>query len=379
MSETKVRLDGIESLRAYAAISIIFFHLVGAGGAKVPDSLSFIATHFGFGVPLFFVVSGFSLAYGYWGRLNDQESIATYFTRRFARIAPLFYVLLVFQLLNVRLEDGVTFSPIDVALNALFAFNLVPHLTEGIVPASWTIGVEMLFYVMFPVVLLASRSLGRTLFLLAISMVVATSYARDMKPVEAIHGSFVYHNVVTQLPYFIWGVAFFHIHRLLVDRLSDQAARYICWALCIASLAGIYTLYANSTIYMYFWNRGMRSTWDSLWGIPFGLLCLAMALHPSRVLSNTVTRYLGKISFSLYLIHPTVLFKLRGLGFYNWVYAKCPGNEALAYFACLLVSLAIITAIASVTFRWIEQPGMNWGKRITTRKRVELELAGGAA
>lgn len=375
MAESRNRLDGIESLRAYAAVSIIFFHLIGSGGVKVPDSLSFIGTHFGFGVPLFFVVSGFSLAYGYWGRLIDQSALSTYFIRRFMRIAPLFYLVLVFQLFNVWLEDGVTFSPVDVALNALFAFNLVPHLTEGIVPASWTIGVEMLFYLLFPVALLACRSLWRTIFVLAASTAVATAYALDMKPVEGIHASFVYHNVVTQLPYFMWGIVFFHVHRLIAPKLSAHAARMTCWVLCALGLTGIYTLYASSTIYMYFWNLGMRSTWDSLWGIPFAFLCLAMALHPSRLLSNSITSYLGKISFSLYLVHPTVLYKLGKAGFYDWIYAKLPGYEAAAYFVCLLISLSIITAIASITFRLIEQPGMNWGKRLTSRPSAELSPA----
>lgn len=362
------RLDGIESLRAYAAVSIIFFHLIGSGGVSVPDSISFIKTHFGFGVPLFFVVSGFSLAYGYWGRLSNEGQLYPYFLRRFARIAPLFYAVLIFQLINVWLEDGITFAPLDVALNALFAFNLVPHLTEGIVPASWTIGVEMLFYVAFPLCLMACRTLTRTSFVLALSIIVSTATTIDLKPLENYQASFVYHNVVAQLPYFIWGMLFFHLHRVIASAVDARHARRICWALCAAGLLGIYTMYASSGLYMFFWTRGLRPTWDMLWGLPFGILCLAMALHPSRILSNPVTRYLGKVSFSLYLVHPTVLYKLGKAGAYNWVYAKLQGHEAWAYFICLSASLAIITAIASVTFKLIEQPGMNWGKRIATRE-----------
>ncbi|MGO4703294.1 acyltransferase family protein [Dyella sp. 2RAB6] len=371
----RTRLDGIESLRAYAAVSIVFFHLIGSGGATVPDSLSFIKTHFGFGVPLFFVVSGFSLAYGYWGRLSGEGQLGTYFLRRFARIAPLFYAVLAFQLLNVWFEAHVKFAPLDVALNALFVFNLVPHLNEGIVPASWTIGVEMLFYVIFPLSLLVCSNLRRTLFVLAVSIAVSTAATIDLKSLETVYPSFVYHNAVSQLPYFIWGMAFFHVQRVIAQHVDARHARMICWGLCALGLAGIYTLYASSTLYMFFWTRGLRPTWDMLWGIPFGMLCLAMALHPSRLLSNPVTRYLGKISFSLYLVHPTVLFKFGRAGLYNWVYAKLPGHEALAYFVCLLISLAVITAISAVTFRLIEQPGMNWGKRLASRKEAVLAPA----
>ena len=267
------------------------------------------------------------------------------------------------------------YSPLDIALNALFAFNLVPHLTEGIVPASWTIGVEMLFYLIFPLSLLACSNLYRTVLVLAVSIAVSTVATIDLKPLENVYASFVYHNVVSQLPYFIWGMAFFHLQRVISRHVDARHARMICWGLCALGLAGIYTLYASSTLYMFFWVRGLRPTWDMLWGLPFGVLCLAMALHPSRILSNPLTRYLGKISFSLYLVHPTVLYKLGKAGLYNWVYAKLPGHEAAAYFVCLLISLAIITAIASVTFRLIEQPGMNWGKRISSPKDAPLSPA----
>jgi peptidoglycan/LPS O-acetylase OafA/YrhL len=366
----RVRLDGIESLRAYAAVSIIFFHLIGAGGAEVPESLSFIRTHFGFGVPLFFVVSGFSLAYGYFGRLHSESELSTYFARRFARIAPLFYAVLIFQLINVWRESGVTFTPIDIALNALFVFNLVPHLADGIVPASWTIGVEMLFYAAFPLLLLVCRTTFRTALVLIITIAVGTSAVIDLKPFESQQPSFVYHNVVSQLPYFIWGMLVFHVLRAVNTKvaLTSRMARPSCWILCGLALLTIYTLYANASIYMFFWTRGLRSTWDSLWGIPFGLLCLGMALHPSRLISNPVTRYLGKISFSLYLVHPTVLFKLGSAGVYKRIYQWMPNHMGLAYGASLLLSLLIITAIASLTFRYIEQPGMAWGKRLAARQ-----------
>jgi len=378
MGEKQGRLDGIESLRAYAALGIILFHLIGSGHVNVPDSLGFIKTHFGLGVPLFFVVSGFSLAYGYWGRLSSESQLRTYFLRRFARIAPLFYAVLVFQFFNVWIEDGVIFSPLDVALNALFAFNLVPHLVDGIVPASWTIGVEMLFYVVFPLCLMACRSLSRTLFILVLSIVVSTVATNDLKPLENYHAGFVYHNVVSQLPYFIWGMLFFHIHRTINVAIDVAHVRMTSWVLCALGFAGIYVMYA-SNLYVFFWDHNVHPTWDMLWGLPFSVLCLAMALHPSRILSNAVTRYLGKISFSLYLVHPTVLYKLGKAGAYNWIYANLPGHEVIAYFTCLLISLMIITAIATVTFKLIEQPGMDWGKRMASRKGYQLSAASNPA
>lgn len=358
------RLDGIESLRAYAAVAIVFFHLVGVGGAAIPESLGFISSHFGFGVPLFFVVSGFSLAYGYGGKLETGEAVGNYFWRRFARIAPLFYAVLAFQLVNLWYENGITYSVSDVLVNMSFAFNFVPHLTEGIVPASWTIGVEMVFYLLFPVLLMACTNAMRTAVLLVLSTALATKFSMDMKPVVEQVPSFVYHNFITQLPYFMWGMLCRHIHGAISQ---TSAARYSGWAICAVAIAGILALYHSSSLYQYFWVRDMRTTWDTLWGIPFGLLCIGLALHPTRILSNWLTRYLGKVSYSLYLVHPTVLYKLGQAGFYNRIYEEFPGHRGLAYFTCLIISLVIITGISTLTFRFIEKPGMDWGKRMTQR------------
>jgi len=356
------RLDGIESLRAYAAVAIIFFHLVGVGGTAIPESLGFISSHFGFGVPLFFVVSGFSLAYGYDGKLGTQEAVEHYFWRRFARIAPLFYCVLAFQLVNVWYENGIRYSVSDILLNLAFVFNFVPHLTEGIVPASWTIGVEMVFYLLFPFLLMACTNAARTAVVLVLATGLATKFSMDMKPVVEQVPSFVYHNFITQLPYFMWGMLCRHLYGAF-SRTS--AGRYSGWAVCALGVVGILALYHSSTLYQYFWVRDMRTTWDTLWGIPFGMLCIGLALHPTRVLSNRVTRYLGKVSYSLYLVHPTVLYKLGQAGFYKWIYEFFPGQRGVAYFACLVISLLIITAISTLTFRFIEKPGMDWGKRKT--------------
>jgi peptidoglycan/LPS O-acetylase OafA/YrhL len=367
----KPRLDGIESLRSYAAIAIILFHLVGSGGATLSNSLSFIGSHFGFGVPLFFVLSGFSMAYGYFGKLDSELAIRHYFLRRFTRIAPFFYVMIVFQLLVLYFVSGITYSPLDVLLHAIFAFNVVPHLTEGIVPASWTIGVEMIFYALFPLLLLICTSAFRSFFVVLIATAVATKFNMDMKAFESQLPSFVYHNFVVNFPYFLWGVLSFHVQQLIVSKIGQGAHRYLCWALLFGSFWGLHYLYGNTALFMFFTLSGLRTAWDTLWSIPFSVICLAMALHPSRIISNSVTQYLGKISFSLYLVHPTVLYALGTQGFYVWVYSFFPHSLTAGYAASAAISLAIITAISSVTYRFIEVPGMNWGKRMTTAKLSE--------
>jgi peptidoglycan/LPS O-acetylase OafA/YrhL len=78
-----------------------------------------------------------------------EQPFASYAISRLFRIAPLFYVLLGYEVLRTWYLGGWT-SPSLIVENALFLYNLDPSNAWGIVGAGWTIGAEMLFYVLFP-------------------------------------------------------------------------------------------------------------------------------------------------------------------------------------------------------------------------------------
>ncbi len=362
------RLPGIESLRAFAAVSIILFHLGFLGKVELVDSIKFIPSYFGFGVPLFFVVSGFSLAYGYWGKLDTSHELRGYFIRRFARIAPLFYAVLAFQLIHMWWKLDITYPVLDVVLNVGFVFNVVPHLSEGIIPASWTIGIEMIFYVLFPPMLLTCTSPLRTGLVLALTTALANAFGQDMISAPPEFGGFSGHNFIRYLPFFVWGIFSFHIYRAAVTRWQGKDITLGGWAAVAMGLFGLWWLTHSPQFYAFFNSGYMRTVWDTLWGVPFGLLCLGVALHPARILADPVSRYLGKISYSLYLLHPNILIALGEWGVFRWVYEEpMAGHPLRAYVICAVIAVAVIAAMASLTFWAIERPGMNWGKRVATR------------
>ena len=370
----KTRLSGIESLRAYAAIAVIMSHLISVGGASVPEYLNFILIRFPLGVPLFFAVSGFSLAYGYTGRLFSENDIKTYFVRRFARIAPLFYLMLAVQLFIFWFEYDIKFSLMDILINVAFVFNFVPHMTDGIVLASWSIGVEVAFYVLLPIMLLANRSVISSLILLVLSIILANQFYVSMKSDETKYLSFIWHNLITNLPYFMWGMLGYHTYVALRSTLREKNTIAFSWAMMIFAFLSPIFLYKEGPLFNYLLDKNMRWVWSCLLGAPLFMVCVAMALHPAKVFSHKMTRYLGKVSFSLYLVHPIVLIKLNQFGCYRWLYEFFGESLITAYLASFSVSIALITAISSLTFRFIETPGMEWGKRLSSIKPNSIPI-----
>jgi len=155
MMNTHTRnLEGIEALRGVAALMVLLYHLVELLKVPLPGSLGFIRSHFGLGVPLFYALSGFVLAYGYSGNLRTPPDIRAFYIRRFFRIAPLFYSMLCAWLIVNWIVWQSKPSLVPLLLNVTFLFGLVPGMHESIVWAGWSIGIEMLFYLMFPVIAL---------------------------------------------------------------------------------------------------------------------------------------------------------------------------------------------------------------------------------
>src|SRR3546814_12598933 len=94
----RIKLDGLLTVRCVAALMIVLFHLIRMPGLQIPQGLEIIKNHFGIGVPLFYIVSAFSLLIGYRDRLATRDDLRVYFLRRFFRIAPLFYVMMAIYL-----------------------------------------------------------------------------------------------------------------------------------------------------------------------------------------------------------------------------------------------------------------------------------------
>lgn len=365
---SRPHLGGIESLRAYAALAVIVFHIIHLAQFDPPESLMALKWHLGRGVPLFFAVSAFSLAYGYFGRLSDGAQQREFYLRRVFRIAPLFYLATLFQLALNYPSMWALHNPVDMLLNLTFLFGLSPNHVEGIALASWSIGVEMLFYAVLPLVLFLVRDLRSAIVFTLVSSAAAVVYFVALSGMPSVPHAFIQHGFVFNLPYFAFGLLAFFVWKAASPRAF--------WAVLIAAALGVWGLLWAAGAYGAFVATPLGSAlYQTLWGVPLALMCLAAAWRDGPPVSWALTRFLGKISFSLYLSHPHVLVLLEAAGIYERIQALAAGPGLRFALACL-VTLIVLVPISYALYRLVEAPGMNLGRATAARLRPAAELRG---
>ncbi|WP_242566153.1 acyltransferase family protein [Phenylobacterium aquaticum] len=351
---SREHLGGIESLRAYAALLVIVFHVIWLAGFDPPHALEALKWHAGRGVPLFFAVSGFSLAYGYDGRLAGG-GLRDFYLRRLFRIAPLYYFACAVEIVrHLSLAWALT-HPGQILLAGAFLFNLAPAHVEGIALASWSIGVEMLFYLIFPFVLALARSLTSAVVLVIASVAAALA----MVALNGGLSNYVAHSLAFNLPFFAAGIVAYRLYQArptLAFRplllLTVVSVAGLVWA--AGPLAGLLNSPAINTVY------------QSLWSIPIALACLTLASRPDEALSNPATRWLGKVSFSLYLAHPHVIATLKSAHVYDALKAA-RGGVGMQFLLASAVTVAATALVAWPLHAWIEVPGQALGRGLVRR------------
>lgn len=367
-SETKVvvvkrRLVFLDSLRGLAAIYVLVYHmlLLPQPNLVPPHWAEKAALAGGTGVTLFFIVSAFSLYYTMSLRLKDGHPVLSFYMHRFFRIAPLFYFMILATMVRDAWQFGVIHSWIDVFTSGSFLFNLWPGKQEGFVWAGWTIGVEMVFYAFFPWIYSRIKTLGNAvafvffclLFWLAIQLVL------DYLVMPAgWKESILQWSTFKHFPVFATGILVYHAY-ISLDFEDLHAGRF--------RSVGNAFMWAGAFGFAALLQGWLPSIWgdDYYWqALVFGSIFMGLALSPWPLLVNAFTGFLGKISYSVYLIHTTVIFFLSP--FYKAVYAG-GSSLTLAFLCCLMMTLALVLPISYVSYRLIEVPGISLGRKISSR------------
>lgn len=353
------RLESVDALRGIAATYVVAYHmkLIPQPNLAVSDWLDPFVGGGGSGVTLFFVVSAFSLYYTMPTRLKEERPILSFYMHRLFRIAPLFYLMMFLTSVRDYYAFSVAHGPWEILSNLLFVFNLIPGSQIGYVWASWTIGVEMLFYLAFPFIYYRVRDIWAALALLLgailLFMFARTLIMHSIGTVEQ-QQSYAQWTVLRHLPLFVFGIMTFFLAEKMTLIEGEQKKRLFGLIFILAA----FLLYASMLggrlpqIFpdVYYWQ-----------GVVYALLVLGCLLNPLPLIVNRLTSFLGKLSYSVYLIHPSMVFFMAPL--YRKIYGAVP-DVFTAFTACFLLTMCVVVALSYVTYRFVEEPGIRLGKKL---------------
>lgn len=354
------RFDNVNLLRAFAALAVVVYHVIEhAGWQDFPASGPLLTFRIGWiGVDLFFVISGFVIAYSSlaaWRRAPARFARA-YWRRRLARILPLYLLTLALWMVFFR----ETLPP--VGSTHWFA-QLVSHLTfthsfwsstHGTIDGpNWSLAIEMQFYLM---VALLIGWIDRTPAwrILAYGILVAWAYRAWIVLVAYPHESAALTFLKsTQLPgtldEFAAGI---FLAKLVVEGRMPNRFPAVAGLCVAAGLVGWLTM----TV---FWKHARY--WDEpamviFWRTPFAIFLatvVACAVALPQWLAHRWLRplhYLGEISYGIYLWH---LFAIMAAA--AWL-----GRDGAAM---LPVVLAATLGAAMLSWHLVEKPAMQWAHR----------------
>jgi peptidoglycan/LPS O-acetylase OafA/YrhL len=362
------KYDFVDALRGYAVLGVIAVHAAGVmAWGSAP--LQRFAVHGARGVQLFYVASALTLCMSWQARsASERAPLRNFLLRRLFRILPLFYLAIAFYSALYGFEsrywapNGVAWWFLPLTAACLHGFH--PELVNSVVPGGWSIAVEMIFYLMLPWLfrLLRGPLSAGALFFAALGLYVASGIAIHALllphyPPEQHYlvAQFRYLTIAGQLPVFALGLGTYTLLR---------APERVRFALGLAGTLGYAAIKALVRA-----GSGKDAFLDDHIVVSIALACFALLLsaRPSSPLINKLIVALGRLSFSMYLVHFAVLHVLaKAVPYVPW-----RGDGAAALF--LAVTVACSAALSHATYRLIELPGIAWGKRCIERLEGRLD------
>ena len=195
MSSAIPRIHALDALRGLLALGIMAYHVLGW------THVASITTLGTYGVYAFFVLSGFALEWAYGERLRDPGGLRRYAAARIGRILPL-YGLAALVTAAMTLYAGRHVDRSDVLLNVTLTFGLFNPGATSTVVGGWSIGIEVVFYALFPLIVWL-RLPNRWLALLALAaLALRVVYVGGLLPAGTTFGQVWV--AYSQMPSFLW-------------------------------------------------------------------------------------------------------------------------------------------------------------------------------
>ena len=318
-NKSRVNYVTFDGLRGIAALAVVLYHLLPAAGVAQSIPRGYLA------VDLFFMLSGYVITQAYVTRLQAGMSLGRFVAIRLVRLYPLF---ILGQLLGC-LALAVTGHDVGIVLMALAAGALmapIPVTVNGlplIFPLNspaWSLFFEMAINVTF--VFLIPLGLRGLVWLCALSAVAVAVAAAKYGSMDM---GWNIHNFIGGFPRvafsFLAGVILYHV----TTRLRDGNLIPLLLMTALVAIVG----------------TTLQGWWIDVAVVLFvfpALILLAASWQPTGHV-RTVSGFLGRISYPIYIIHAPLLH-LAAEPIHHWNLSALQGSLAWAIVFVLIVLLS---------------------------------------
>lgn len=371
------RFEALDGWRGVCACLVVLFHCHGYS----PIQTSPLVRNSYLFVDFFFVLSGFVIAWNYASRLGSWAEVRRFLVLRLGRVYPL-HVFMLFLFLayeTAKLLNGMgqaippsTFAgetqPGAVLSNLFLVQSLHVHDSLTWNGPAWSISTEVWTYVIFA---LLSVTLGLRLWMLAVAAIIP--------PLALLYLSGTGMDVTFDWGLlrcvfgFALGLACYHLHKrrpLPVAFAGPAAATLVEGAVVVAVVAFVSVV--------------DKTAWSLLAPFVFAVAVLVFASEDgavSRLFRTAPLRWLGKLSYSIYLTHfffvlllPIVVKRIVQQDL--WTPMPIDGGQYVLAFGrnnvegtlFYVAVVAITLAFSAFTYRWVETPGRDWSRRLAGRE-----------
>ena len=350
----------LDALRIVAALAIVTFHWGGSHAGWLTNAAHLDLQPLASFVDLFFVISGVVICRVYNGMANFGAFVS-FMRKRFARLAPLHYAMLAVYvaiglaapLAGMALNEPDKYDMSCVVPNLLFlqATPACPKLTFNF--PSWSIGAEMMCYMIFPLLLALYRVRVWAPAALAVAM-MGTLYA--IGPAGPLHRLWVEWtfewSVLRALPAFALGVSLYGLRRPLARVPMPGVLIYAALALFALMM--------------------VARVWLGLF-LPVAYVIAALALAADeRGKTGAVVRTLapwGQLTYGVYMLHAVFMTVLFSIGFDRLLHMT-PAVKAFA----VVASVPLLLAAAYLSLNLFERPARRWLQGSGRPRAVEMGL-----
>lgn len=328
-ADNHARIESLEILRGLAALGVAWLHFTTV---HQENWVRLSGKYGGLGVAMFFVISGFVILmsihqrYGGFG-LRD---FAPYMARRLIRLEPPYLAAVAMVIVISEISSrapGFAGQPPhyelpQVLAHLAYAIPLTPY--SWLDPVYWTLAYEFVFYIFAGASFWVLGHPGNLRWLLMVALMIGTSLAGLLPPIALM---------------FALGIAIFR--RLFL--------RPPLWeSLAVLGAVTLAIVHLDSPV-------------SAAAGLGTGLAIWATANVRFRGRAWHPLFMLGKLSYSLYLVHGPVGGRVINL------FRRFAPDTAWADLVLSLSGLAVSLGVAYLFWRWIEQPAIRLARRVGAR------------